>query len=318
MLTMLPRPRGDIARSAGLHDEEDTADVDRHHAVELLGRRVDDRVREAEAGVAHDRRQRRPAVDLAHHPPHLRDVGDVERAQRARRGRARPAPRRPRCASRLVDVGDRDGVAARRERLGDREADAAGAAGHERGRIAPSAPRIWRVRRGARRIRGGDRNSRSASAAGRARRGPWQTTLDGRTSNVKVRSVRYAGHRGDADQANQGRLRGGSRLRAYPHDDRGWRARTRAPGWDRASSQTRSGSRARRCAKPCTGSPASCSSSSRRTAGSSSRRSDSTPSSAPGGAPGTRARDRAARGRAAHGRRRRGAPRHRRDTRSAR
>ena len=74
MLTMLPRPRGDIALQRGLHDEEDAADVDRHDAVELLGRRVDDRVREAEAGIAHDRGQRRPAVRPRPHPPHLLDV----------------------------------------------------------------------------------------------------------------------------------------------------------------------------------------------------------------------------------------------------
>ena len=164
------------------------------------------------------------------------------------------------CALRLVDVGDRDRVATVASASAiakpmPRAAPVTRAPG-----CAPSAARILLPI-----VRQADGPGRHIGA-----------TLNDRTSNVKIRSVRYTGHRGDATgQAYQGRLvvdLAYERIRAMVEDgelEPGARS-------DRASWQMHSASRAQRYAKRSTGLPESSSSSSRPIAGSSSRRSAST------------------------------------------
>jgi hypothetical protein len=113
-----------------LHDEEDTADVDRHQAVVL--RRLDllERARECDARARDDGAERALGIRSRDDCAHPLDVGDVE----LRRARGEPFGSQAFGALpgvHPVEVGDDDVVAACRERLRNRAADALRAADDE-------------------------------------------------------------------------------------------------------------------------------------------------------------------------------------------
>ena len=136
---LMIEPPARIRAHGVLGAEEDAVDVDRHALAPALQRHLRQRLDDADAGIVHEHVEAAEAVD------DCRDrglpigfLGDVEGDEHRLRAACRELGRE-RLAALLVDIGERDRRAFRRERAGAGLADALRSTGDERDAASQSS-----------------------------------------------------------------------------------------------------------------------------------------------------------------------------------